>query len=69
MSHESNTLLLEWAAEIMEEFTGTWIERRVRELVNDNDLEELKRFIKHHAGDLARQHFYNRDLEEYGDIY
>lgn len=69
MSHQSNTLLLEWANEIMEEFTGTWIERRVRELVKDNDLEELKRFIKHHAGDMSRMHFYNREVDEVGDVY
>lgn len=69
MSQDNNTMLLEWANEIMEEFPGTWIERRVRELVKDNDLEELKRFIKHNGAEMSRMHFYNNNVEEVGDIY
>lgn len=69
MSHESNALLLEWAAEIMEEFAGTWMARRVAELVEDNDLEELRRFISRYGAEMSQMHFHNRNIEEVGDVY
>lgn len=64
MSHNSNTELLELAGEIMEEFTGTWIERRLAELVADKDLEEIKRFIDRFGGELSQEHF----AREWADV-
>lgn len=69
MSHESNTLLLQWANEMAEEMTGTWLERRIHELIKDNDLEELRRVITRFSGEVAQKHFHDRDIEEVGDTY
>ena len=61
MSSHNNTLLLEWARDIQEEFQGTYIEKRLQELIDDNDLEEIKHFISHHSH-LLREN-------EYTDVY
>lgn len=69
MSNESNTLLLQWANEMAEEMTGTWLERRIHELIKDNDLEELRRVVTKFSGEVAQHHFHNRNLEEATDVY
>lgn len=51
MSHESNTLLLQWAHELMEYYTGTYIERVLQRDIDANDLEALR----YHVSDYAAQ--------------
>lgn len=65
MSNEVNTILLETAKDMAEEMTGTWLERRIYELIDDNDLEELHRVVVKFGPDVAKKVI----SEELGDEY
>lgn len=53
MSHENNTLLLEWANELMEYFTGTYVERVLQRDIDANDLEALRYHVSEYASQKA----------------
>lgn len=53
MSHQSNTLLLEWANELMEHYTGTYVERVLQRDIDANDMEALRYHISEYAAQKA----------------
>lgn len=62
MSHTSNDLLLERAAEVKTYFEGTVTEKVIDRLVETNDLDELYRLVVNLEADIARQEFNNYDI-------
>ena len=67
MSHESNTQLLERTASLIDETQGmSYIPAKLEQLVKDNDLDELRRFVNEVESslqaNLAIEHFHNNDI-------
>ena len=53
MSNQTNTLLLEWAGELMEYFTGTVAERVLQRDIDAGDLEALRFHVSEYAAQKA----------------
>lgn len=70
MSNSYNDEILERANELMEETTGTWMEKAIKSAVDRDDLEELRKLISRIEHDLAVEHMHNTEqVKEYGDTY
>lgn len=69
MSHENNSLIIEKAYELLEETTGTWMEKAIQGAIDRNDLDELYDLINRIEAELAIEHFHNADILEHGDEF
>lgn len=60
----SNTKLLERAYELAEDITNhpSGYDKRIRQLIEDNNLEELQHVVTKIESELAQEHFYGYDL-------
>lgn len=53
MSNQTNDLLIIWANELMEYFTGTYVERVLQRDIDANDLESLRYHVSEYAAQKA----------------
>ena len=62
MSHNSNTILLERAAELIDETAGmSWISKSLQAAMDRNDLDELRGLVNKIESELAVEHFHAVD--------
>lgn len=61
MSDLNNTILLERAHEISEQYAGTALPAVIDNLIEQNDLEKLAYVVDQADADLAREDFYGHD--------
>lgn len=63
MSKHENELLLEKAAQLIDDTTGmSYIPERIEQLIKSNDLDELRVFCNEVEATLAIEHFHNADI-------
>lgn len=71
MSHVKNDMILVRAYELVEQLLSdpAGRDKRLLQLIESNDLEELMKEVIKIEGDLAREEFYNNGILEQNDIY
>lgn len=64
MSDTHNTILLERAYEVLEEVTNhpSGYDKALSEAIEKNDLEEIYRLTNMLEDELAKEHFYNKEI-------
>jgi phage terminase Nu1 subunit (DNA packaging protein) len=64
MSNLTNEILIEQAYELADELTGhpSGADKRIYELIDKNDLDNLREFITKISRELAQEHFHNNDI-------
>lgn len=64
MSNDNNTILLERAAELIDELTShpSGADKLIIQAIDSNNLEEVQRLVTKFEGELSQEHFMNHDL-------
>jgi hypothetical protein len=68
MSNNSNTRLLEEAAELIDYWEGTQFADQLELAINNNDLDHLWELVRTARFEMLRQEFHP-ERDEVGDVY
>jgi HPt (histidine-containing phosphotransfer) domain-containing protein len=62
--HQTNTNLLERAAELIDELVGhpSGADLVIIQAIDNNDLDELRFQVHRIEGELAQEHFHNKEI-------